>query len=308
MLKQIVINLLNGNNFSVTTKKYKKYKFLKASFRKYCCYLIIWDKKTINEKNLIDIEEARSTICQNENKNGEFLTLLVYNSNFENNLDKALVDIYGKGCINPKIPRTNFFAKNEKKIINLLKDNIYDNCAISKNIHDKRVPNLKVTYEYNITYLQAPKLTFFTSEEIKFVQCLYDVSDNICTSSKNKYNNTEIIFQEYMIKNIVSIGFNITILVLIVISDINTTGEFYYRIVKRRFLKDTFLSKIEIITDSSYESKNFVISKFFGICSASSNPNDPGNTGFYIRPWSLNSFTNSGDTSNNNYIEIQTEQ
>ncbi|CAG8463749.1 2794_t:CDS:2, partial [Dentiscutata heterogama] len=92
----------------------------------------------INEKNLINIEKARSTIYQNENKDEEFLTILVYNSKFENNFDKALEDIYGKGCINPKIPRTDFVAVNEKKIINLLKDSIYDNYAISKNIHDKR--------------------------------------------------------------------------------------------------------------------------------------------------------------------------
>ncbi|CAG8851393.1 23017_t:CDS:1 [Gigaspora margarita] len=88
--EQQVIKLLNENK--LTFKQYKGYSFpiLKAFFGQYYYYLIIWDKKDNNIKNLYDLERARLVFYKNENVNEKILSVLVYKLDFGIKIDDII--------------------------------------------------------------------------------------------------------------------------------------------------------------------------------------------------------------------------
>ncbi|CAG8793707.1 24265_t:CDS:1 [Gigaspora margarita] len=117
MLKKEIINLLVRNKFHVTNVKKNPYPILKVLFREYYYYLIIWDKDTISEKNLLNLKKEMTCFYKVEHVNINVISILVYKSSLTINID----------TINKNIPKMN--TQSIKDIINFLKDNIYNKYA-----------------------------------------------------------------------------------------------------------------------------------------------------------------------------------
>ncbi|CAG8821105.1 2705_t:CDS:1, partial [Gigaspora margarita] len=124
MFENEAIKLLFRNEFHVTNVKKILYPILKVSFREYYYYLIIWDKDTISEKDLLNLKKEMIYFYKIEHVNIDVISILVYKSSLKKNIN----------AINKNIPKMNFFTQSIKDVINFLKDDIYNKYATKYNI------------------------------------------------------------------------------------------------------------------------------------------------------------------------------